>query len=83
VGGVVFAYPSPCKSGVPELHKPDLDRGGMKTVQTLTKDATIRERFNTYRCADYKEKVVDLLMRVTRTSMETVAVTEAMKLAKR
>jgi predicted helicase len=47
------------------------------------KDATIREKFNTYRFADYKEKVVDLLMRVTRVSVETVAITEAMKLAKR
>jgi predicted helicase len=43
------------------------------------KDPTIRERFNTYRFADHKEKVVDLLMRVTRVSVETVAITEAMR----
>jgi predicted helicase len=43
------------------------------------KDPTIREKFNTYRFADYKEKVIDLLMRVTRVSVETVAITEAMK----
>ncbi len=43
------------------------------------KDPTIRERFNTYRFADYKEKVVDLLARVARVSVETVAITEAMK----
>ncbi len=47
------------------------------------KDPTIREKFNTYRFADYKEKVIDLLMRVTRVSVETVAITEAMKEAKR
>jgi predicted helicase len=47
------------------------------------KDPTIRERFNTYRFADYKEKVIDLLMRVTRVSVETVAITGAMKGAKR
>ena len=47
------------------------------------KDPTIREKFNTYRFADYKEKVVDLLMRVTRVSVETVAITEAMKAARR
>lgn len=47
------------------------------------KDPTIREKFNTYRFADYKEKVIDLLMRVTRVSVETVAITEAMKDAKR
>jgi predicted helicase len=47
------------------------------------KDPTIREKFNTYRFADHKEKVVDLISRVTRVSMETVAITEAMKGAKR
>lgn len=47
------------------------------------KDPTIREKFNTYRFADYKEKVIDLLMRVTRVSVETVAMTEAMKAARR
>jgi predicted helicase len=43
------------------------------------KDPTIREKFDTYRFADHKEKVVDLLMRVTTVSMETVRITEAMK----
>jgi predicted helicase len=44
------------------------------------KDPTIREKFNTYRFADYKEKVIDLICRVTRVSVETVAITEAMAL---
>jgi predicted helicase len=43
------------------------------------RDPTIREKFNTYRFADYKEKVIDLLGRVTRVSVETVAITDAMK----
>lgn len=47
------------------------------------KDPTIREKFNTYRFADYKEKVVDLIGRVTRVSVETVAITEAMRIARR
>ncbi len=47
------------------------------------KDPTIREKFNTYRFADHKEKVVDLLMRVTRVSVETMAIVEAMKSEKR
>ncbi|MFZ2103362.1 MAG: type ISP restriction/modification enzyme, partial [Oricola sp.] len=47
------------------------------------KDPTIREKFNTYRLADYKEKVIDLLARVTRVSVETVAITQAMKAARR
>ena len=47
------------------------------------KDLTIREKFDTYRFADYKEKVIGLLMRVTTVSVETVAITEAMRGAKR
>lgn len=47
------------------------------------KDPTIREKINTYRFADYKEKVVDLLGRVTRVSVETVAITQAMAALKR
>ena len=43
------------------------------------KDPTIREKFNTYRFADHKEKMIDLLMRVTRVSVETVAIVEAMR----
>ncbi|NMG40618.1 hypothetical protein GRZ55_15335 [Chelativorans sp. ZYF759] len=47
------------------------------------RDPTIREKFNTYRFADYKEKVIDLIARVTRASVETVAITQAMKNARR
>ena len=43
------------------------------------KDPTIREKFDTYRFANYKEKVIDLLLRVTTVSMETVAIVEQMK----
>lgn len=43
------------------------------------KDPTIREQFDTYRFADYKEKVIDLLMRVTTVSVETVQITQAMR----
>jgi predicted helicase len=43
------------------------------------KDPTIRERFNTYRFADHKEKVIDLLKRVTRVSVGTMKIVEAMR----
>jgi predicted helicase len=43
------------------------------------KDPTIREKFNTYRFADYKEKVIDLLMRVVTVSVRTVEITASMK----
>ncbi len=47
------------------------------------KDPTIREKFDTYRFTDYKEKVIDLLMRVTTVSVETERITQAMKTAAR
>jgi predicted helicase len=47
------------------------------------KDPTIREKFNTYRFGDYKEKVVDLLMRVTTVSVETMHIVRAMELVAR
>jgi len=42
------------------------------------KDPTIRERFNTYRFADYKEHVIDLLRRVCTVSVHTVAIIRQM-----
>ena len=47
------------------------------------KDPTIREKFNTYRFADYKDHVIDLLSRVTTVSVETMAITRAMESVKR
>jgi len=44
------------------------------------KDPTIRQKFDTYRFADYKEKVINLLMRVTTVSVRTVAIVNSMKL---
>jgi hypothetical protein len=41
-------------------------------------DATIAEHFNTYRFADYKEAVVDLLRRVCTVSVKTVEITGQM-----
>ncbi len=47
--------------------------------ESKPKDPTIAERFNTYKFADYKEQVVDLLDRVCRVSVETVRIVGAMK----
>ena len=38
------------------------------------RDPTIREKFNTYRFADHKERVIDLLQRVCTVSVETVRI---------
>ena len=43
------------------------------------KDPTIRQKFDTYRFADHKEKVIDLLRRVTTVSVETARIVAAMK----
>ncbi len=43
------------------------------------KDPTIREKFDTYRFADHKERVITLLARVARVSVETVRIVEALK----
>lgn len=47
------------------------------------KDPTIREKFNTYRFVDYKEQVIDLLLRVTTVSVRTVAIVNDMKRLRR
>ena len=42
------------------------------------RDPTIRERFNTYRFADYKENVIGLLRRVCTVSVRTMEVVDGM-----
>jgi len=52
-----------------------LDQHKEKTI----KDPTVREKFNTYRFADYKESMITLLAKVVRVSVETNAITDAMR----
>ena len=47
------------------------------------KDPTVRELFNTYRFADHKEAVIDLLRRVTTVSVRTQAIVANMAGAER
>lgn len=42
------------------------------------KDPTIAERFNTYKFADYKEQVIELLQRVCTVSVETMKIIESL-----
>ena len=42
------------------------------------KDPTIAKLFNTYRFADYKEKMIDLLMRVCTVSVKTMEIVTQM-----
>ena len=61
------------------LLRADKDNGNIR----LDSETTIREKFTTYRFADFKEKVIDLLMRVTRVRIETMKIVEAMRGARR
>lgn len=47
------------------------------------RDPTVREKFNTYRFADHKEEMIKLLARVVTVSLETVKITEAMRVLER
>ncbi|MBS0468568.1 MAG: N-6 DNA methylase [Proteobacteria bacterium] len=47
------------------------------------KDPTIRAQFDSYRFADHKEQVIDLLARVTTVSVETMRIVQAMQRAAR
>jgi len=42
------------------------------------RDRTIAEKFNTYRFADYKEEIIDLLRKVCTISVETMKIVEKM-----
>ncbi len=44
-------------------------------------DPTVATQFNTYRFADHKEKVIDLLLRVCTVSVETMRIVQAMSAA--
>ncbi len=89
-GGRIVVDSETTLSGVPpEAWEYRLgNRSGLEWVldqykESKPKDPTIREKFDTYRFKDYKEKVIDLLARVTRVSVETQKIVEAMKKAVR
>jgi predicted helicase len=48
--------------------------------ESKPKDPTIAEKFNTYKFADYKQQVIDLLKRVCTVSVETMKIIEEMNL---
>lgn len=52
-----------------------LDQHKEKTIR----DATVREKFNTYRFADHKQAMIDLLAKVVTVSLDTVAITGTMR----
>jgi predicted helicase len=51
--------------------------------ESVPKDPTIRDKFDSYSFAKHKEKVIDLLQRVTRISVETMKIVDHMRRIKR
>ena len=51
----------------------------MKKLSAAIPDPTIAEKFNTYRFADYKEQVINLLERVCTVSVETMKIIREME----
>lgn len=47
--------------------------------ESKPKDPTIAEKFNTYKFADYKDKVIDLLKRVCTVSVKTMEIVNQME----
>lgn len=85
-GGVIRIDGETTLSGIPPAAFGYLlgNRSGLDWVldqyrEKTPKDPTIREKFNTYRFADYKEHVIDLLARVTTVSLRTVEIVAAMR----
>ncbi len=48
-------------------------------IYATRKESTIARFFNTYRFADYKDKVIDLLKRVCTVSVKTMEIVEMMR----
>ena len=73
-------------TGVPESRLGEYRLGSRSALEWVLdqykerkpKDPTIAEKFNTYRFADYKEQVIDLLRRVCTVSVETMKVVDGM-----
>ena len=59
-------------------HRSALDWVLDQYKEKTPKDPTIREQFNTYRFADYKTEVIDLLRRVCTVSLATMDILEQM-----
>ena len=86
IGGRILLDSETTLSGVPEQAW-DYKLGNRSALEWILdqykeskpRDPTIREKFDTYRFAEHKDKVIDLLMRVTRVSVETQGIVEAMR----
>ena len=84
--GVIHIDDQTTLSGVPESAWQYMlgSRSALKWVldqyrEETPEDPTIRERFNTYRFADHKERVIDLLKRVCTVSVKTMEIVDGIR----
>jgi predicted helicase len=83
--GIIILDDITTLTGVPEIawsHKLG-NRSALEWIldqykEKKPKDPTIAEKFNNYRFADYKEQVIELLMRVCTVSVETMNIIKEM-----
>lgn len=52
-----------------------------RAPEKTPRDQTVRDQFDAYRFADYKDRVIELVGRVTRVSVETQGIIAEMMLA--
>lgn len=84
--GIIYLDENTYLSGIPKLAW-DYKLGNRSALEWILdqykeskpKDPTIAEKFNTYRFADYKEKVIDLLKRVCTVSVKTMEIINLME----
>lgn len=88
VKGIIFLDEETTLQGIPKIAwKYKLgNRSALEWVldqykEKKPRDETIREHFNTYRFADYKEHVIDLLQRVCTVSVKTMEIVSQMEKA--
>ena len=83
--GVIYIDSQTTLSGIPEIAW-EYKLGNRSALEWILdqykekkpKDATIAEKFNNYKFADHKEKVIDLLQRVCTVSVKTMEIVKEM-----
>ena len=85
-GGTITLDERTTLSGVPDRRAWEYRLGSRSALEWVLdqykekkpRDPTILEKFNSYRFSDHKEKVIDLLERVCRVSVETMEIVDSM-----
>ena len=85
-GGTITLDERTTLAGIPEPRAWEYRLGSRSALEWVLdqykerkpRDPTIREKFNTYRFSDHKERVIDLLRRVCTVSVATMEIVDSM-----